>query len=100
LGIVALPHDEVQDDRLYRSTDAGAPVALRLRALLSWTSQRVRNREFPLSSAGDEWVNEGGDETRAMAKELIDEFIIDVCQSKVDVSTSRNLVSPICYNLS
>lgn len=60
----------------------------------------MRNREFPLSSAGDEWVNEGGDETRAMAKELIDEFIIDVCQSKVDVSTSRNLVSPICYNLS
>ncbi|BGP49278.1 hypothetical protein JCM10450v2_005162 [Rhodotorula kratochvilovae] len=78
-GFDAVPHPQVADDKLYRSTDASDPLARRLRSLLSWASQRARGRV--LRDAPDEL----GAAERA-AKEVMDGWVEDVCALRVDTS--------------
>jgi hypothetical protein len=76
----AVPHPQVPDDKLYRSTDGSEPLARRLRSIFSWTAQRQRDKVFPSNSAPS------SDPTQAFAKEIIDSFITDICESRLDVS--------------
>ncbi|GAA5923012.1 hypothetical protein JCM3775_006224 [Rhodotorula graminis] len=82
-GFDAVPHPQVADDKLYRSTDASDPLAKRLRALLSWASQRTRGRVLAPSGLGDKGE---GDEVERAAREIVDSWVDDVCRLKVDTS--------------
>ncbi|GAA5850702.1 hypothetical protein JCM9279_006397 [Rhodotorula babjevae] len=82
-GFDAVPHPQVADDKLYRSTDASDPLAKRLRALLSWASQRTRGRVLAPSGLGDKGE---GDEVERAAREIVDGWVEDVCRLKVDTS--------------
>lgn len=75
---VAVPHPQVPDDKLYRSTDGSEPLARRLRSIFSWTAQRQRDKVFPSSTPSDP--------AQAFAKEIVDSFITDICESRLDVS--------------
>ncbi|ORY41188.1 Mis12-Mtw1 protein family-domain-containing protein [Leucosporidium creatinivorum] len=77
-GFEAVPHPQVPDDKLYRSTDGSEPLARRLRSIFSWTAQRQRDKVFPHSAPSD--PNQG------FAKEIVDSFITDICESRLDVS--------------
>lgn len=76
----ATPHPQVADDKLYRSTDASDPIAKRMRSIVSWSSQRVRDRMFR-SVREDEMSA-----AQTAAKSVIDAFIDDVCSLRVDTS--------------
>ncbi|BGP25769.1 mtw1 kinetochore complex, DSN1 [Rhodotorula toruloides] len=80
-GYEAVPHPQVADDKLYRSTDADDPIAKRLRSIVSWASQRTRDRV--LRSVKD---GEKDDPAVKSAEEIMDGFIDDVCRLKVDTS--------------
>ncbi|GAA5868365.1 hypothetical protein JCM1840_005657 [Sporobolomyces johnsonii] len=77
-GFEAVPHPQVADDRLYRSTDADDPLAKRLRSIVSWAAQRTRDRIF---RSEDEL-----DPAQRVAKEVVEGFIADVCSLRVDTS--------------
>ncbi|GAA6028730.1 hypothetical protein JCM8097_007366 [Rhodosporidiobolus ruineniae] len=79
-GFEAVPHPKVADDKLYRSTDADDPLAKRLRSIVSWAAQRTRDRVFAGVEDGEM------DASRRAAKEVMDGFIQDVCDLKVDTS--------------
>lgn len=76
--LAAVPHPQVPDDKLYRSTDGSEPLARRLRSIFSWTAQRQRDKVFASSAPSDP--------TQAFAKEIVDSFITDICESRLDVS--------------
>ncbi|KDE03923.1 hypothetical protein MVLG_05615 [Microbotryum lychnidis-dioicae p1A1 Lamole] len=77
-GFEVPPHVSVPDDKLYRQTNAEDPVARRLRSILSWTSQRQRDRVFASTSVSPN--------SRACASAAIDQFINGICDSSIDVS--------------
>ncbi|CEQ41236.1 SPOSA6832_02907, partial [Sporobolomyces salmonicolor] len=79
LSPTAVPHPQVADDKLYRSTDGDDPLAKRLRSIVSWAAQRTRDRIFR---------SEGGelDPVQRVAKEVVEGFIADVCSLRVDTS--------------
>ncbi|TNY24438.1 Proteophosphoglycan ppg4 [Rhodotorula diobovata] len=79
-GFEAVPHPQVADDKLYRSTDASDPLAKRLRAILSWASQRTRGRVLAPA------LPDGGDEVERAAREVVDGWVDDVCRLRVDTS--------------
>ncbi|GAA6055632.1 hypothetical protein JCM3770_006734, partial [Rhodotorula araucariae] len=79
-GFDAVPHPQVADDKLYRSTDGADPLARRLRSLLSWASQRARGRV--LREAGDGLASAA----EQAAKDVMDSWIDDVCALRVDTS--------------
>ncbi|GAA6011672.1 hypothetical protein JCM10207_004203 [Rhodosporidiobolus poonsookiae] len=79
-GYEAVPHPQVADDKLYRSTDADDPLAKRLRSIVSWSAQRTRDRVF--RSIRDDAM----DDAQKAAKDVIDSFISDVCSLRVDTS--------------
>lgn len=87
----AVPHPQVADDKLYRSTDAEDPLAKRLRSIVSWSAQRTRDKVFrstPLDKL---------DDAQTIAKDVMNEFIADICSLKVDTSVPyqvRSFVSP------
>ena len=92
----AVPHPQVADDKLYRSTDASDPLAKRLRALLSWASQRTRGRVLAPSGLGDKGE---GDEVERAAREIVDGWVEDVCRLRVDTSVPFSVRrSPALYN--
>ncbi|KAL8286998.1 hypothetical protein RQP46_004004 [Phenoliferia psychrophenolica] len=76
-GFDAIPHPDVPDDRLYRSTDNELPVAVRLRSVLVWTSSRQRDATF---------VGDAGDPARRLARTIVDAFIDDLTKSRLDVA--------------
>lgn len=76
----AVPHPQVADDKLYRSTDASDPIAKRLRSIVSWAAQRTRDRIF--RSVRDDEMSVA----QSAAKGVIDAFIEDVCSLRVDTS--------------
>ncbi|BGP17595.1 hypothetical protein JCM10213_001245 [Rhodosporidiobolus nylandii] len=79
-GYEAVPHPQVSDDKLYRSTDADDPLAKRLRSIVSWAAQRTRDRVFRS-------VEENAmDSVQRAAKDVMDGFIADVCSLRVDTS--------------
>lgn len=78
--LAAVPHPQVADDKLYRSTDASDPLAKRLRAILSWASQRTRGRVLAPA------LPDGGDEVERAAREVVDGWVDDVCRLRVDTS--------------
>ncbi|KAM0791816.1 hypothetical protein ACM66B_004076 [Microbotryomycetes sp. NB124-2] len=78
-GFEAVPHPLVPDNLLYRSTDATEPVARRLRSILSWTTQRRRDQLHL-----DRQANQDADS--ALALDIVNQFINDVCESRLDVS--------------
>ncbi|BGP01040.1 Proteophosphoglycan ppg4 [Rhodotorula toruloides ATCC 204091] len=80
-GYEAVPHPQVADDKLYRSTDADDPIAKRLRSIVSWASQRTRDRVLRSVKEG-----ERDDPAVKAAEEIMDGFIDDVCRLKVDTS--------------
>ncbi|GAA6060355.1 hypothetical protein JCM10212_004539 [Sporobolomyces blumeae] len=82
-GFEAVPHPQVADDKLYRSTDADEPLAKRLRSIISWASQRTRDRVF---AAGKSRSEEALDKDERFAKGIVDDFIADVCNLRVDTS--------------
>lgn len=75
-----MPHPQVADDKLYRSTDASDPIAKRLRSIVSWAAQRTRDRMFR-SFREDEMGP-----AQTAAKGVVDAFIEDVCSLRVDTS--------------
>ncbi|BGP56525.1 hypothetical protein JCM8202v2_004146 [Rhodotorula sphaerocarpa] len=79
-GFEAVPHPQVADDKLYRSTDASDPIAKRLRSIVSWAAQRTRDRMFR-SIREDEMGP-----AQTAAKGVVDAFIEDVCSLRVDTS--------------
>ncbi|GAA5908759.1 hypothetical protein JCM6882_008199 [Rhodosporidiobolus microsporus] len=80
-GFEAVPHPQVADDKLYRSTDADDPLAKRLRSIVSWSAQRTRDRIYrSLPPEGER------DAAQRMAREVMDEFVADVCSLRVDTS--------------
>ncbi|GAA5991029.1 hypothetical protein JCM10908_006510 [Rhodotorula pacifica] len=79
-GFEAVPHPQVADDKLYRSTDASDPIAKRLRSIVSWAAQRTRDRIFR-SVREDEMSA-----AQTAAKRVVDAFIEDVCSLRVDTS--------------
>lgn len=76
----AVPHPQVADDKLYRSTDASDPIAKRLRSIVSWAAQRTRDRIFRGVREDEMSV------AQSAAKGVIDAFIEDVCSLRVDTS--------------
>ncbi|GAA5825154.1 hypothetical protein JCM11251_006122 [Rhodosporidiobolus azoricus] len=80
-GFEAVPHPQVADDKLYRSTDADDPLAKRLRSIVSWSAQRTRDR-IDRSLPPEKERNE----VERLAKEVMDGFIADVCSLRVDTS--------------
>ncbi|GAA5955920.1 hypothetical protein JCM21900_003873 [Sporobolomyces salmonicolor] len=78
-GFEAVPHPQVADNKLYRSTDADDPLAKRLRSIVSWAAQRTRDRIFR-SEDGEL------DPVQRVAKEVVEGFIADVCSLRVDTS--------------
>ena len=78
----AVPHPQVADDKLYRSTDASDPIAKRLRSIISWAAQRTRDRLFRSVREDEMSV------AQSAAKGVIDAFIEDVCSLRVDTSVS------------
>ncbi|KWU44790.1 hypothetical protein RHOSPDRAFT_17350, partial [Rhodotorula sp. JG-1b] len=79
-GFEAVPHPQVADDKLYRSTDASDPIAKRLRSIVSWAAQRTRDRIF--RGVRDDEMSVA----QSAAKGVIDAFIEDVCSLRVDTS--------------
>ncbi|GAA5860867.1 hypothetical protein JCM3774_003169 [Rhodotorula dairenensis] len=79
-GFEAVPHPQVADDKLYRSTDASDPIAKRLRSIVSWAAQRTRDRIFR-GTREDEMSA-----AQAAAKRVVDGFIDDVCSLRIDTS--------------
>lgn len=77
----AVPHPQVADDKLYRSTDADDPIAKRLRSIVSWASQRTRDRVLRSIKDGEK-----DDPAVKAAEEVMDGFIDDVCRLKIDTS--------------
>ncbi|GAA5875728.1 hypothetical protein JCM8547_007051 [Rhodosporidiobolus lusitaniae] len=80
-GYEAVPHPQVADDKLYRSTDADDPLAKRMRSIVSWAAQRTRDRVFRTVPNERDMDN-----VQRAAKDVMDEFIADVCNLKVDTS--------------
>ncbi|TKA51341.1 hypothetical protein B0A53_05272 [Rhodotorula sp. CCFEE 5036] len=81
-GFEAVPHPQVADDKLYRSTDASDPIVKRLRSIISWAAQRTRDRLFRSVREDEMSV------AQSAAKGVIDAFIEDVCSLRVDTSVS------------
>ncbi|GAA5999648.1 uncharacterized protein JCM10292_003670 [Rhodotorula paludigena] len=77
-GFEAVPHPQVADDKLYRSTDAADPLAKRLRSLVSWAAQRTRDRVRQLA--------EPESPAERAARDVVDAFVDDVCRLRVDTS--------------
>lgn len=109
-GFIAVPHPDVDDSKLYRSTDPTAPPALRLRSLLSWTAQRQRDALFPATPSGGATSDAAPTETRTsrsgkgapqltevqkrFAKGVIEDFIEGICDRSIDVSWDATDVCP------
>lgn len=95
--VAAVPHPDVPSDKLYRTTDATAPPAIRLRSLISWTAQRQRDLLFPPdlynttaplplprnSRSKDKGPSEA---TKRFAKSVVEDFISGICSKSIDVS--------------
>ncbi|KAI5476587.1 Mtw1 kinetochore complex, DSN1 [Pseudohyphozyma bogoriensis] len=76
----AVPHPSVPTDKLYRSTSADDPIAERIRAVVSWTAQRQRDKLFPAPSSASSSAAE------TLAKRVINSFIADLPKREVDCS--------------
>jgi len=80
----AMPHPEIDDKELWRSTDPLLPIAAQTRSIVSWATQRSRIKVFEGAKSTPE---------RDLAKSVVDSFIDDICNLVVDTSVPRDAVS-------
>lgn len=80
----AMPHPEIDDKELWRSTDPLLPIAAQTRSIVSWATQRSRIKVFEGARSTPE---------RDLAKSVVDSFIDDICNLVVDTSVPRDAVS-------
>ena len=92
-----MPHPDVPSDKLYRTTDATAPPAIRLRSLISWIAQRQRDTLFPpelynstaplpLPRTARNKDKGPSEATKRFAKSVVEDFIAGICSKSIDVS--------------
>lgn len=81
-----MPHPEIDDGELWRSTDPLLPIAARTRSILSWATQRSRITVFEGAKSTPE---------RDLAKSVVDSFIDDICNLVIDTSVPRDVVSTL-----
>lgn len=101
-GFTALPHPDVPSKRLYRATQPSAPPAIRLRSVVSWTSQRQRDLTFPESNGSGSEASARNSRSKSkgptevekrFSKTIVDGFIKGICGKVIDCSWKDSVVS-------
>lgn len=90
-----MPHD-----KLYRSTAGDAPVAVRLRSVLTWTAMRQRDHVFPLPGTAHSSSDTADDsDARRLARTVINQFVLDLGNNTLDVAIRYAVSSPFSFTV-